>query len=121
MNDPTQTPSTSSALPGVIERYQLAHDQRLIDDALAAFSPTAVVVDDGHTATGHEEIRRWLETAASEYTWTRTLLDASPSGPGEWLVVQNLTGDFPGGTVDLRYRFRLTDGAELIEELVIAP
>jgi hypothetical protein len=36
-----------------------------------------------------------------------------------WLVVNHLEGDFPGGVVDLRYRFALS--GDLISELVIAP
>ena len=33
--------------------------------------------------------------------------------------MNHLEGDFPGGVVDLRYKFTLTD--DLISELVIAP
>jgi hypothetical protein len=36
-----------------------------------------------------------------------------------WLVVNHLEGDFPGGVVDLQYRFVVRD--DLIVELVIAP
>ena len=36
-----------------------------------------------------------------------------------WIVVNHLEGDFPGGVVDLRYRFVMT--GDLIAELVIAP
>ena len=54
-----------------------------------------------------------------EYTFTRTLLGAEPLDDGRWLVRNHLEGDFPGGAVDLRYEFALTDG--LISRLVIAP
>jgi hypothetical protein len=36
-----------------------------------------------------------------------------------WVVVNHLEGDFPGGAVDLAYRFTLV--ADRIGELVIAP
>ncbi len=36
-----------------------------------------------------------------------------------WVAVNRLEGDFPGGAVELRYRFALVD--DLISELVIAP
>ena len=36
-----------------------------------------------------------------------------------WVATNRLEGDFPGGVVDLRYRFAM-DG-DLIAELVIAP
>lgn len=104
-----------TTLPGVIERYQRAHDAGDTSAALAAFTASAVVVDDGHTARGHDEIRDWLSRSSSEFTWTRTLIEASSTGPGKWLIAQNLVGDFPGGTVDLRYEFTLDD------ELITAP
>jgi hypothetical protein len=42
------------------------------------------------------------------------------SEPNQWPLDKEARAcDFPGGTVDLRYRFTLADG--LITELVIAP
>ena len=78
-----------------------------------------MVTDDGRTASGYDEIRRWSETAAREFTYERTVLDVVATGRDEWLVSTNITGNFPGGTVDLSYRFALDDG--LIQRLVIAP
>ncbi len=64
-------------------------------------------------------MRTWLATAASEFTFTRTLVGVEEAGPSTWVVVNRLEGDFPGGVAELHYRFALTDG--LISELVIAP
>jgi hypothetical protein len=36
-----------------------------------------------------------------------------------WAILNHLEGNFPGGVVDLWYRFVLTD--DLICELVVAP
>ena len=110
---------SAATLPDVIRTYLQAHDVHDTDAALATFSAGAVITDDGRTVSGHDEIRHWLETAAREFTYERTLLDAVATGPGEWLVSTNLTGNFPGGTVDLSYRFAV-DG-HLIQHLVIAP
>lgn len=106
-------------LPDPIRTYLQAHDDRDTDTTLATFSVTAVVTDDGRTARGHEEIRHWLENASSEFSYERTLLGATATGPDEWLVSNNITGNFPGGTVDLAYRFTLREG--LIEHLIIEP
>src|SRR4051794_26486769 len=95
-------------LPDVIRRYQAAHDRHDTDTALATFAPDARLHDDGHDHHGTDEIRHWLATAASEYTFTRTLVSAEATGDGTWLVVNHLEGDFPGGEVDLRYQFVLT-------------
>ena len=110
---------TETQLPEVIERYQAAHDRRDAEAAVATFTADARVVDDGHEFVGTEAVRRFLDTAAAEFTFTRTLLSAEPEGDGAWLVVNHVEGDFPGGVVDLRYRFPWS--GDLISELVIAP
>ena len=109
----------SEKLPEVIGRYQDAHDRRDTDAALSAFSPDARVVDDGHEFNGTDEVRTWLSTAASQFTFTRTLVRVESIGPDTWVVVNRLEGNFPGGVVELRYQLELADG--LISELVIAP
>ena len=109
----------ASTLREAIGRYQDAHDRHDTAAALAACTPTARVVDDGHEFRGAEAISEWLTTAAGEFTFTWTLVSADSVGGDAWLVVNHLEGNFPGSVVDLRYQFVLTDG--LISELVIAP
>ena len=79
----------------------------------------AVVVDDGHEYASPDEIRDWLAHASTEFTYTRTFAGAEAVTPDTWLVTNRLEGNFPGGVVDLRYRFRIA--GDLISELVIAP
>jgi ketosteroid isomerase-like protein len=105
-------------LPAVIRDYLTAHEAR-DPAALAAFAPDAVVVDDGSTHRGTEEIRRFLSGAGAQFTYTTTLVAAERSDDEHWVVTNRLDGDFPGGVVDLRSRFRV-DG-DLVAELVIAP
>jgi hypothetical protein len=109
----------TTVLPHVISAYQDAHDRHDAPVALAQFGEDAVVTDDGHTYNGIDEIDVFIRTAASEYTFTRTLVDAAEIAPGEWNVTNHLEGDFPGGTVDLSYRFRLA--GDHIARLDIAP
>lgn len=111
--------AVTAALPSAISQYQDAHDRRDVATALAQFTPDAVVTDDGHTSCGAAEIETFLRGAAVEFTFTRTLVDVAETAVDEWLVTNHLEGDFPGGTVDLRYRFRLA--ADLIVRLDIAP
>jgi len=49
----------------------------------------------------------------------RTLISAEPVDDDAWLVTNHLEGDFPGGDVDLRYRF--VPVGDLIADLEIAP
>jgi ketosteroid isomerase-like protein len=106
-------------LPHIISTYQHAHDLHDTDAAIAAFSPDATVIDDGSTYTGTDEIRAWLDRTANEYTYARTLTGIDDHGDGAYTVRNHLDGDFPGGQVDLRYRFELSDGR--IRSLHIAP
>ena len=108
-----------AAPPDVIRRYLEAHDRRDADASLSAFAPDAHVLDDGQDYYGLEAIRDWLARASTEFTYTRTFLDAGPEAPNHWLVRNRLEGNFPGGVVDLRYRFTLVDG--LIADLAIVP
>jgi hypothetical protein len=106
-------------LPEVVLRFQDAHDRRDADDALETFTPDAIVTDDGHTYRGRAEIRDWLSRASVEFTYTRTLIGAARVDDSTWLVTNHLEGDFPGGVVDLRYRFVISGG--LLSKLDIAP
>lgn len=109
----------STDLPPAIETYQRAHDRGEVDAAVATFTPDATVTDDGASYVGTDRIRWWLGHAASEYTYSRSLIGVDDLGGGAYLVRNHLDGDFPGGQVDLSYRFELRDG--LIERLEIAP
>jgi ketosteroid isomerase-like protein len=108
-----------TALPDVIHRYFEAHDRRDADAALSAFAHDAHVLDDGHDYQGLDAIRDWVARASTQFTYTRTFLDASAEAPNLWLVRNRLEGNFPGGVVDLRYRFMLVDG--LIADIAIVP
>jgi hypothetical protein len=106
-------------LPDVIRRYLDAHDRHDTDRALSAFASDARVIDEDREHRGTDEIRAWLASSASEYTYTRTLVGIKPTEGDRWVVVNRLEGDFPGGVAVLRYQFGIQAG--LISELVIAP
>lgn len=117
MTTPTSIPT--SALPATIRDYLAAHTAHDVDAALRAFTATAVVVDDGSTYRGTEEVRRFLGKAGSEFRYTTELLGAQRVDDTHWVATQRLEGDFPGGVVELGYRF--TMAGDLVAELVIAP
>jgi len=115
----TPTAITPAQLPAVIGSYLTAHAAGDADAAARSFAPSAVVVDDGHTFRGAEEVLGFLRRAGGQYTYTTELVGAERVDDAHWVATNRLEGDFPGGVVDLRYRFALADG--LIAELVIAP
>ena len=106
-------------LPAPILGYLAAHVARDADAALRGFAPTTVIVDDDTTYRGTDKIRRFLSKAGAEFSYTTDLVGAQRIDGAHWVVTIRLEGDFPGGVVDLRYRFAM-DG-DLIAELVIAP
>ncbi|MFS0701544.1 nuclear transport factor 2 family protein [Cellulomonas sp. 179-A 4D5 NHS] len=115
----TKTPVLPSELPPAVRDYLAAREARDAERALRVFTPTAVVVDDGTTYRGTDEVRRFLDRAGAEFRYTTELLGARRVDGARWLVTQRLEGDFPGGVVELGLRFVL-DG-DLVAELVIAP
>ena len=88
--------------------------------AIEVFAADAVVVDDGHQYRGSSEIAEWLDRVASAYEYTTTFLRAERDGHAT-VVVNRLEGTFPGGIVDLKYRFVLNGQNSAIRELTIAP
>ncbi|MEW2166473.1 nuclear transport factor 2 family protein [Streptomyces sp. NPDC007084] len=108
-----------AGLPPVITRYLAAHRARDTATALTTLTEDATVTDDGKTYEGVPAIADWLGRAASEYTYTTELTAAQRIDPSHYIATHHLEGDFPGGQVDLRFRFTLRD--DLIEELVIEP
>jgi hypothetical protein len=125
MTSTDATPVAAAQLPTAIAAYLAAHDRRDVPAALACFGDDPTVIDDGRTYRGVDAIRDWLDRSGAEYQYTARLLDAARTGAERYVVRQRLEGNFPGGVVDLAYRFALvgragTDGVR-IAELVIAP
>ena len=94
-------------LPETVRTYLAAHRDRDTATALRAFAPTAVVEDDGTTYRGTEEIRHFLTRAGAQFSFTSELVAAHRVDETHWVATHRLEGDFPGGVVDLDYRFTL--------------
>ncbi|MGN7131721.1 nuclear transport factor 2 family protein [Rhodococcoides corynebacterioides] len=107
-------------LPDSVKTFMTAIDSRDDAGALAALTDDAVVTDEGHDHHGRAAIEAWMAEAVSgsPFTYTAEFTGATATDTGVE-VRQHLEGDFPGGVVDLHYRFRM-DGA-LIGRVVIEP
>lgn len=117
MSNPTNIEPTQ--LPATILAYLAAHAAGEVDAAARTFAPTAEVTDEGKTYLGSQGVQDFLHKGGSQYTYTTELIGAERTDDQRWVAVNRLEGNFPGGLVDLRYRFTLAD--DLITELVIAP
>ena len=106
-------------VPEAITGYFEADARRDIDAVMALFSDDAVVIDEGQTWRGSSEIRAWREGPAARYEYSTQLSGSWEAGPGEYLLTGTLSGNFPGGTANLTWRF--TIAGNLIKQLHIAP
>ncbi|WP_069385870.1 nuclear transport factor 2 family protein [Cellulosimicrobium cellulans] len=113
----TCTAYDPTTLPEAVVAYLDARDENRQDDATAVFAPDATVLDDGRTYSGAEEIRAWVARTSTEYTYTSTRIGQDTANESGAVVIVRLDGDFPGGTVTLRYQFELRDG--LVTRLAI--
>jgi ketosteroid isomerase-like protein len=116
MTDNTQ-PIDLTELPRPIADYLTAHRARDAGTAITYFTNDAAVTDDGKTYHGTADIHTWLDRSAREYTYTIELIGAEKIDDERYTAINHLEGDFPGGVVDLHFRFALRDGR--IARLVI--
>jgi hypothetical protein len=119
--DPTAD-ETAMHLPQAVMRFLREADPQHkanAHDLLVAFATDATVVDNEHSYTGHDEIHRWREAESSKYTYTVMATHVEKFDDTRYVVTNRLEGDFPGGVVDVIYRFTLAD--DLITRLEIAP
>src|SRR4051794_23781110 len=106
-------------LPDVILRYFERDADRDIDSIVDLFAEDAIVIDEGEERHGTAEIRAWQTGAASKYTYTTEIMSAEVLGSDRYLVTGRLTGNFPGGSADLKWDFAIA-GQQIIR-LTIAP
>ncbi|MHB8691481.1 MAG: nuclear transport factor 2 family protein [Solirubrobacteraceae bacterium] len=92
----------SAALPSVISRYFDSMAERDTDAIVALFADDATVVDEGEARHGVDAIRAWRDGPATAWTYTTELLDTETTGPDRVLITGRLTGNFPGGTGELK-------------------
>jgi len=106
-------------LPAGVAAYLRAAEARNTDAVVACFTDDAELADEGSTWRGRKEIRRWWEGPATKYRYTVKVRGGQRVANDRYVARVRLTGNFPGRTVDLRYRFTLRDA--LISALKIAP
>jgi ketosteroid isomerase-like protein len=116
MTQRTDVPSDS--LPATVRGFVAAHIVRDADTSSSFLAEDVVVVDQGETFRGREQVHAFLRDAGSEFEYTTEQVGARRVDDTHWVVVLRLEGTFPGGVAELDYRFTLRD--DLVAELVIA-
>jgi hypothetical protein len=100
-------------LPDAITTYLDGHRAHDVDLAVSSFTADGSVTDDGRTHAGRDAIRAWLSRSAGEFTYTVEPTGAERIDDDQYDVTQHLEGNFPGGQVDLHFRFTMRDGSIL--------
>jgi len=104
-------------LPEPIAAYFDADRQ----DGLAVarcFTREGVVIDEGRTHAGPAAIDAWKTEASAKYTCTARPHTLEAQGR-RYIVTSQVSGNFPGSPLDLRYTFILERGK--IASLAVAP
>ena len=111
------------SLPTIISEYLAAADRDDVDAIVACFANDATVCDEDREWHGHAEIRGWRTKVATAYEYTVEVRGAAEQGSVDGVqrhdVHTHLEGNFPGGSVDLTFRFGLRD--DRIATLQIVP
>ena len=95
--------------PDAIRRFLEAEHEGDPEALASCFRPDGIVLDEGRTHIGHDEIIGWRREAAAAYEYTATVTAEERLGPDAHRVVKHLEGDFPGGVANLEYLFALRD------------
>lgn len=114
--------STTLQMPDTIRAFLDAQGSRDEKRALPLLTEDAVIVDvadGGEVFSGPEALRRFIVEAGTQFTYTTQLTEVEQDGD-VWVVGHHLEGDFPGGQVDLNYRFTL-DGDRIARLDVVLP
>jgi hypothetical protein len=117
-NRPLQKePNIQLDLPQAIAAYFTA-DRGDAEAVSQCFTETAVVKDEGRTYYGRAAIKQWKADASAKYQYTSEPF-ACERKDGTILVTSQLSGNFPGSPVNLRFFFGLE--GDKIASLEITP
>jgi hypothetical protein len=95
-------------LPAPVQTYFDA-DKEVGDIALLeAFSPDAIVNDEGRTHVGHDAIAAWWCAAEAQYEHTAEPCEVFEDR-GLTIVRARVAGRFPGSPAHLKFTFQLKD------------
>jgi hypothetical protein len=98
-------------LPAPIAVYVAAANRGDTGDLARCFGEHAVVRDEGQTIKGLAAIKHWMVQTRKKYQHTIEPL-AAVQKDGRTIVVNRLTGSFPGSPIELQFIFGL-DGNKI--------
>ncbi len=110
------TTSNSREVPASLANYIEAANAGATSAALASFSESSVVQDEGAEHRGHAAIRDWIEETVGKYHFHITPLAVRQSS--DHVVLRcRVSGSFPGSPVELDFDAMIS--SEKISRLAI--
>ncbi|MCC6232140.1 MAG: nuclear transport factor 2 family protein [Verrucomicrobiales bacterium] len=107
-----------TGLPDPIARFFQAHNTGMTERVMDLFTTDAVVSDEAHEYRG-AAIKSWMDDAIAKYRPLHAeVAGVVPTGI-QTIATAQVSGNFPGSPVLLRYQFTVRDGK--IATLSIAP
>jgi hypothetical protein len=103
-------------LPMPIDAYFKA-DRNNSDAVGECFTKNAIVKDENQTYSGLAAIKQWNKDATNKYTFSIEPF-AVEEDKGKTIVTSQVTGNFPGSPVDLRYYFNIDKNKIAFLEIV---
>ena len=110
---------STTEIPAVINRYLQAEKESDWAALAACFAPSGVVLDEGRTHVGRDEITAWRAAVAAAVEFTSTVIETRALGEDGVRLIQRIEGSFPGGVAELSFLFALRD--DRIAALMILP
>jgi len=93
--------------PTIVNQLLKAAEDGDFEAFASCFLPDGVVLDEGRTYVGRDEIVGWRKAVADAPDFTAEVSAKEPLGRDGYKVVEHLEGDFPGGVADLDFLFAL--------------
>ena len=97
-------------LPEVVADYLRAHVAQDYATAVTFLPEDVTVTDNGEVLEGRGTTLEVFDKSAQDYDVETTLHTIARPADDVWEVGTHLSGNFPGGEVDLRMIFTLVDG-----------
>ena len=105
-------------VPEPVAAYLAAEEAKDAEKLAFCFTDDGTIRDEGEDHHGREAIHQWKQKADAKYRYVLLPLHAHAQAD-EVIVRARLTGDFPGGTVELDHIFKLS--GDKIASLEIRP
>jgi hypothetical protein len=105
-------------VPEPVAAYLAAEEAKDAEKLALCFTDDGAVLDEGEDHRGREAILQWKQKADRTYRYVLVPLHARAEAEAV-IVRARITGDFPGGTVDLDHIFKLS--GDKIASLEIRP